>query len=120
MSQIDTKELPEETAEPVADAVSPVDGFLAQVTAFIENMINPSLASHGGWVEVTSADDKTGVVEMKMGGGCHGCGASAMTMQYGIQTALMEEFPVISEVVDVTDHATGENPFFMGNPFAGI
>jgi len=57
---------------------------------------------------------------MKMGGGCHGCGASAMTMQYGIQTALMEEFPQISEVVDVTEHTTGENPFFMGNPFDGI
>ena len=55
-----------------------------------------------------------------MGGGCHGCGASAQTMQYGIQTALMEEFPQISEVVDTTDHSTGENPFFMGNPFAGM
>jgi Fe/S biogenesis protein NfuA len=91
-----------------------------KVTEFVENMINPSLASHGGWVEVTGADETTGVIEMKMGGGCHGCGASASTMQYGIQTALMEEFPQIAEVVDVTDHATGENPFFMGNPFAGM
>ena len=41
-------------------------------------------------------------------------------MKYGIQTALMEEFPQVAEVLDVTDHATGENPFYMGNPFAGL
>jgi len=96
------------------------NNFRNKVSEFVKNNINPSLASHGGWVEVESANEETGVIEMKMGGGCHGCGASAMTMQYGIQTALMEEFPQISEVVDVTEHATGENPFFMGNPFAGI
>ena len=61
---------------------------------------------------------ETGIVEMKMGGGCRGCGASAQTMQYGIQTALMEVLQ-ISEVVDTTDHSTGENPFFM-EPFAGM
>ncbi|MEE2836905.1 MAG: NifU family protein [Myxococcota bacterium] len=112
---------PQEAAgEATTDAPSPAEGFHAKITEFVENMINPSLASHGGWVEVSSADEETGIVEMKMGGGCHGCGASAQTMQYGIQTALMEEFPQISEVVDTTDHSTGENPFFMGNPFAGM
>jgi Fe/S biogenesis protein NfuA len=109
-----------EAAEPTQDAPSPATGFQAKVSEFVENMINPSLASHGGWVEVRAADEETGIIEMKMGGGCHGCGASSSTMQFGIQTALMEEFPQISEVVDVTDHATGENPFFMGNPFAGM
>ena len=106
--------------ETTTEAPSPANGFLVKVTEFVENMINPSRASHGGWVEVSSASEETGIIEMKMGGGCHGCGASSATMQYGIQTALMEEFPQIAEVVDVTDHATGENPFYMGNPFAGI
>ena len=94
------------------------DNFLNRVAEFVKDSINPSLASHGGWVEVVSADEETGIIEMKMGGGCQGCSASAATMQYGIQTALMEEFPQISELIDITDHATGENPFFMGNPFA--
>jgi|TARA_R110002060_G_scaffold75065_1_gene84592 Fe-S cluster biogenesis protein NfuA len=91
--------------------------FLNKVSEFVKNMINPSLESHGGWVDVESANEETGVVEMKMNGGCHGCGAAAMTMRYGIQTALMDEFPKITEVLDVTKHATGENPFFTGNPF---
>jgi Fe/S biogenesis protein NfuA len=91
--------------------------FTVRVQKFIEDVVNPSLSAHGGWVEVATADEVTGVIEMKMGGGCHGCAASALTMQHGIQSALKEEFPQISEIVDLTDHATGENPFFLGNPF---
>jgi len=112
----DEKMVEEETV----DAPSVAEGFQAKVTAFVEEMINPSLASHGGFVEVVSADEESGVIEMKMGGGCHGCGASSTTMQFGIQTALMEEFPQAKEVLDVTDHSTGANPFFMGNPFAAF
>ena len=55
-----------------------------------------------------------------MGGGCHGCGASATTMKFGIESALVDEFPEVNSVEDETDHSAGENPFFMGNPFAGI
>jgi Fe-S cluster biogenesis protein NfuA len=120
MSEDEKIEQSDAVEETTTEAPSPATGFQAKVTEFVENMINPSLASHGGWVEVSSANEETGIIEMKMGGGCHGCGASSATMQYGIQTALMEEFPQIAEVVDITDHATGENPFYMGNPFAGI
>ena len=120
MSEDEKVEQSDAVEEPTTEAPSPATGFLAKVTEFVENMINPSLAAHGGWVEVSSADEETGIIEMKMGGGCHGCGASSATMQYGIQTALMEEFPQIAEVVDITDHSTGENPFYMGNPFASI
>ena len=92
----------------------------SRVNVFIEEMINPSLASHGGWIEIDSVDEDKGLVTMKMGGGCHGCGASAATMKYGIETAIKDEFPEVLTVEDVTDHSTGENPFFMGNPFAGF
>jgi len=88
-----------------------------KLLGFIENDVNPSLASHGGWIELKSIDESTGIIEIKMGGGCHGCAASAMTVQHGIKTALMEQFKEITEVVDVTEHSTGQNPFFMGDPF---
>jgi len=91
--------------------------FQKKLLDFVEDDINPSLSSHGGWIEIISSDEKTGVVEILMGGGCHGCGASAATIKYGITAALMEQFPVIKEVIDVTDHTTGNNPFFMGDPF---
>ena len=110
-----------ETASPPnpARALDP-DSLHGRVQIFIEEMINPSLASHGGWVEVETVDEDKGLVTMKMGGGCHGCGASAATMKYGIETAIKDEFPEVLTVEDITDHSTGENPFFMGNPFAGF
>ena len=94
------------------------NSFLNKVSEFVRDMINPSLESHGGWVDVETANEETGVVEMKMNGGCHGCGSAATTMRYGIQSALIEEFPQITEVLDVTEHSEGENPFFIGNPFS--
>ena len=45
-------------------------------------------------------------------GGCHGCSMSRMTMMDGVQTMLVEQIPAISRVVDVTDHSTGENPYY--------
>ena len=76
MSEDEKVEQSDAVEEPTTEAPSPATGFQAKVTEFVENMINPSLAAHGGWVEVSSADEETGIIEMKMGGGCHGCGAA--------------------------------------------
>jgi Fe/S biogenesis protein NfuA len=47
-----------------------------------------------------------------MGGGCHGCSMSKMTMLEGVQTTVVEQVPAILKVRDVTDHATGSNPYY--------
>jgi Fe-S cluster biogenesis protein NfuA len=91
--------------------------FQERLSNFVKDEVNPNLASHGGWIEIVSTNEDTGVIELKMGGGCQGCGASAATLQYGIKMALMDEFKEINEVLDATDHSAGENPFYMGNPF---
>ena len=93
------------------------NSFRERLSNFVKDDINPNLASHGGWIEIVSANEETGVIELKMGGGCQGCGASASTLQHGIKMALMDEFKEINEVLDATDHSAGENPFYMGNPF---
>ena len=93
------------------------NNFRDKLSAFVKDDINPSLAAHGGWIEIHSVNEDTGVIELKMGGGCQGCGASASTLQHGIKMALMDEFTEINEVLDATDHSAGENPFYMGNPF---
>mgnify|MGYP003154236177 CR=1 FL=1 len=96
------------------------DSFRTELQTFIEDTINPSLSAHGGWVEVIVADKESGVIEMKMNGGCHGCAASALTMQHGIESAIKGQFPEIKEIKDITDHSTGENPFFLGDPFSDL
>ncbi|MBK7321568.1 MAG: NifU family protein [Candidatus Microthrix sp.] len=47
-----------------------------------------------------------------MGGGCQGCAVSAMTLRSGIERTLKDQIPEILEVVDVTDHASGTNPYY--------
>jgi Fe/S biogenesis protein NfuA len=47
-----------------------------------------------------------------MGGGCHGCSMSRMTMLDGVQTMLVEQVAGIERVKDLTDHANGENPYY--------
>jgi Fe/S biogenesis protein NfuA len=37
---------------------------------------------------------------------------SRMTMLQGVQTMIKEQVPNVERVVDVTDHSTGENPFY--------
>ena len=83
-----------------------------QIEEFIENEINPSLAVHGGFLELIDYDEEADIVHVKMGGGCHGCAASALTLKSMITFALEDRFPSIKEVKDDTDHSEGSNPFY--------
>ena len=49
---------------------------------------------------------------IRFGGGCHGCGAADVTLKQGIERMLREAVPEIVGVQDVTDHSTGENPYY--------
>jgi Fe/S biogenesis protein NfuA len=46
-----------------------------------------------------------------MGGGCQGCGMADVTLRQGIEASLRENVPEVAGVVDVTDHASGTNPY---------
>jgi Fe/S biogenesis protein NfuA len=87
------------------------DELSARIEAVISVDVNPSLASHGGFVTFVG-HDKEGVAYLTMGGGCHGCSMSKMTMLEGVQTTLVEQVPEIVKVRDLTDHASGSNPFY--------
>ena len=81
-----------------------------QVRQLLDESINPSLAAHGGYAELVGVEGATAF--LTMGGGCQGCAMSAATLREGIQVAILEAIPAITEVVDVTDHNAGDNPFY--------
>ncbi len=83
-----------------------------QVLAVLEQMINPSIASHGGRADLVAFDVEGGVAYLRLSGGCQGCAMSRLTLTQGIEVALREEVPSVTRVVDVTDHAGGENPYY--------
>jgi Fe/S biogenesis protein NfuA len=88
------------------------DGELAQrVAQVIETHINPAVASHGGRVKLVDVRDKT--VYVQLGGGCQGCGMATVTLKQGIERMLREAFPEIEDVIDVTDHLSGANPYYQ-------
>ena len=84
--------------------------LVERVRWVVENEINPQLAQHRGHVavqEVTSG----GVVILRFGGGCHGCGMADVTLKQGIEKTLLEKVPGVTAVRDATDHDTGAAPY---------
>ncbi|HEY5782459.1 MAG TPA: NfuA family Fe-S biogenesis protein [Lysobacter sp.] len=84
--------------------------LVERVHWIVEQEINPQLASHRGHVEVqeVTAD---GVVVLRFGGGCHGCGMADVTLKQGIEKTLLSKVPGVTAVRDATDHDTGEAPY---------
>jgi Fe/S biogenesis protein NfuA len=83
-----------------------------QILTVLEDVINPSIAGHGGRADLVAFDPAGGVAYLRLSGGCQGCAMSRMTLTQGIEVALRDEVPQVTRVVDVTDHAGGENPYF--------
>lgn len=81
-----------------------------QVQQLLDQRINPAIAAHGGWAELVAVEDDTVIV--RLGGGCQGCGMAKATVTAGIEQTITEHIPSISRVVDVTDHQSGENPYY--------
>lgn len=84
----------------------------ALVDQFLDAQINPAIASHGGAARLVGFE--AGVVYLQLAGGCQGCGMAAVTLEQGIKQALLGEMPELVDVVDVTDHASGANPYYAG------
>jgi Fe/S biogenesis protein NfuA len=82
------------------------------IQTLIEDEINPSLEMHGGYISIHDFDEEKKLLEIKMGGGCHGCASSKTTMLLGVERYIRETFPDIREIKDVTDHLAGENPYY--------
>lgn len=89
-----------------------LEGPLAdQVAQVLAEAVNPAIAAHGGMAELVSVDGT--VVYLKLGGGCQGCGMAQVTLKSGIERILLESIPELTDIVDVTDHASGADPYYQ-------
>jgi Fe/S biogenesis protein NfuA len=102
---------PNKPAAMVVEGLVSDDAMSAEIEAVIAADVNPALASHGGFVTFVGHDNE-GTAYLTMGGGCHGCSMSRMTMLEGVQTQLVEKVDGLERVRDLTDHTSGENPFY--------
>lgn len=82
-----------------------------RIQKILDEMINPAVAGHGGFVEVLEVKDN--IAYLRLGGGCQGCGMVNVTLKQGIETTLKDEIPQLTGVIDQTDHAGGTNPYYQ-------
>ncbi len=102
---------PNRPAAPSVEGLTNDDPLSAEIEAMIATEVNPALAAHGGFVTYVGHDGD-GTAYLTMGGGCHGCSMSKMTMLDGVQTMLADAIAGVERVKDMTDHSTGENPYY--------
>ena len=95
---------------PMMPGAGPDTDVARRVIAVLERDVNPSIASHGGHAELVGIEGAT--ADLRLGGGCQGCGMATVTLSQGIEVAISQAVSEIDRVVDVTDHASGTNPYF--------
>lgn len=82
-----------------------------RVQQVISEEVNPAIAMHGGGAELVAIDGT--IAYLRLFGGCQGCGLAQVTLKQGIERILLESIPELSQVVDVTDHASGDHPYYQ-------
>lgn len=76
----------------------------------LDEKINPAVAGHGGYISLIDVQQDRAFIRLE--GGCQGCGMADVTLKQGIEVEIKDAVPSIIEVLDVTDHAGGNNPYY--------
>lgn len=92
---------------PPPDLTGPV---AEQVEHVLRTQVNPAIASHGGAAELVAVEE--GTAYLRLGGACQGCGMANVTLSQGIEATIVSMVPEIQQVIDVTDHNAGDNPYY--------
>ncbi|NDL64449.1 Fe-S biogenesis protein NfuA [Acerihabitans arboris] len=85
--------------------------LVERVEYVLQSQINPQLAGHGGQVSLMEITDDNLAI-LQFGGGCNGCSMVDYTLKEGIEKELLEKFPELKGVRDLTEHQRGEHSFY--------
>lgn len=83
----------------------------AKIENILADVIAPSIAQHGGLIQLLSYDEEKKNVHVKLTGSCAGCAASSFTLKLGVEQTLKEYLP--NDVQSVS-HEDGDviNPYY--------
>lgn len=82
------------------------------VQMLLDREVNPSVAAHGGAIALADVRDARLYIEMT--GGCQGCAGSQVTLRQGFERMVHRVVPEVIEIIDVTDHSAGRQPYYGG------
>lgn len=91
---------------------APAGALAERVRHVLDTTVNPAVASHGGNIALVDVDGPD--IYLELGGGCQGCGMARVTLKQGVERMLRESIPELGQIIDVTDHAAGANPYYSG------
>lgn len=77
-----------------------MDSMENQIEQVLEQ-VRPALRLDGGGIEFVKYDRETGAVHVRLRGACVGCPMSEITLKMGIEAALQDAIPEITEVISV-------------------
>ena len=97
-------------ADSFADKLPSPDIIRDKVQEVIDTSVNPAVAAHGG--VVTLLDVQGNNIFLEFGGGCQGCGMVSVTLKYGVEKLIRDHVPDVGQILDTTDHAAGQNPYY--------
>jgi Fe-S cluster biogenesis protein NfuA len=97
-------------ASDLKDRVKTDSNLRERVQKVFDEEINPGIAAHGGHVELVDVQGTS--IFLTMSGGCQGCGSAQYTLQQGIEQIVKARVPEVTDIVDVTDHSAGNNPYY--------
>ncbi len=80
------------------------------VQQVLDDRVNPAVSGHGGHIALIDVKGDTAFIRLE--GGCQGCGMASVTLKQGIEVEIKEAVPAITTILDTTDHAGGENPYY--------
>ncbi|WFQ79028.1 Fe-S biogenesis protein NfuA [Xenorhabdus sp. SF857] len=102
-----TLKAPNAKMRKVADDAPLID----RVEYVLQSQINPQLAGHGGRVSLMEITDESYAI-LQFGGGCNGCSMVDVTLKEGIEKQLLQLFPELKGVRDLTEHQRGEHSYY--------
>ncbi|NLS54709.1 Fe-S biogenesis protein NfuA [Hafnia alvei] len=85
--------------------------LIERVEYVLQSQINPQLAGHGGKVTLMEITEE-GIAILQFGGGCNGCSMVDYTLKEGIEKELLQKFPELRGVRDLTEHERGEHSYY--------
>lgn len=85
--------------------------LMERVEYMLQSQINPQLAGHSGRVTLMEIT-YDGLAIVQFGGGCNGCSMVDYTLKEGIEKKLLEKFPELKGVRDLTEHQRGKHSYY--------
>lgn len=86
------------------------DPTAQSIQVVLDTKVNPGISSHGGFVSLVEFKEDTAYIAF--GGGCQGCGLVDVTLKQGVEVMIRESVPEVQNIVDMTDHASGDQPYY--------